>query len=92
MRADGEIHLAGALGQEFTPETVLVSASVPLVFAPTGAASVHGLIKTLFPAADSPPGVLVPLTSHRACSSAFQSRPRPPGRPAAAWGQIEGGL
>jgi hypothetical protein len=63
MRADGEIHLAGALGQEFTPETVLVGASVPLVFAPTGAASVHGLIKTLFPAADSPPGVLVPLTS-----------------------------
>jgi hypothetical protein len=63
MRADGEILLAGALGQEFTPETVLVSASVPLVFAPTGAASVHGLIKTLFPVADSPPGVLVPLTS-----------------------------
>jgi hypothetical protein len=62
MRADGEIHLAGALGREFTPETVLVSASVPLVYAPSGAASVHGLIKTLFPVADVSPGVLVPLT------------------------------
>jgi hypothetical protein len=63
MQANGEIHLAGALGNEFTPDTVLVSASAPLIFAPTGTASVHGLIKTLFPVADSPPGVMVPLTS-----------------------------
>jgi hypothetical protein len=63
IQANGEIHLAGALGNEFTPDTVLVSTSAPLVFAPTGAASVHGLIKTLFPVADSPPGVVVPLTS-----------------------------
>jgi hypothetical protein len=63
MRSSGEIHLSGALGGEFTAETVLVSASAPLIFAPTGTATVHGLIKTLFPVSDSPPGVMVPLTS-----------------------------
>jgi hypothetical protein len=63
MRQNGEIHLAGALGSEFSPGAVLVSGTSPVVFAPTGTASVHGLIKTLFPVADSPPGVMVPLTS-----------------------------
>ena len=63
MKPSGEIHLAGALGSEFSPDTVLVNATAPLVFAPSGTASVHGLIKTLFPVADSPPGVMVPLTS-----------------------------
>jgi hypothetical protein len=63
MQPSGEIHLAGALGNEFSPDTVLVSATAPLAFAPSGTASVHGLIKTLFPVADSPPGVMVPLTS-----------------------------
>ena len=62
MQPSGEIHLAGALGNEFSPDTVLVSATAPLVFAPSGTASVHGLIKTLFPVADSQPGVMVPLT------------------------------
>jgi hypothetical protein len=63
MQPSGEIHLAGALGNEFSPDTVLVNATAPLVFAPSGTASVHGLIKTLFPLADSQPGVMVPLTS-----------------------------
>jgi len=63
MQANGEIRLTGALGNEFSPETVLVNATSPLVLAPTGTASVHGLIKTLFPVADAPPGVMVPLTS-----------------------------
>ena len=63
MQQNGEIHLSGALGSEFTPDAVLVSGTSPVVFAPTGTASVHGLIKTLFPVADSPPGVMVPLTS-----------------------------
>ena len=63
MQANGEIHLTGALGNEFSPETVLVNATAPLVLAPTGTASVHGLIKTLFPVADASPGVMVPLTS-----------------------------
>jgi hypothetical protein len=62
MQPSGEIHLAGALGNEFSPDTVLVNATAPLAFAPSGTASVHGLIKTLFPVADCPPGVMVPLT------------------------------
>jgi hypothetical protein len=62
MQSNGEIHLAGALGNEFSPDTVLAGATAPWAFAPTGTASVHGLIKTLFPVADSPPGVMVPLT------------------------------
>jgi hypothetical protein len=63
MRSSGEIHLGGALGSEFSPDTVLVGPTAPLAFAPTGIAGVHGLIKTLFPVADSAAGVLVPLTS-----------------------------
>ena len=62
MHPSGEIRLAGALGNEFSPDTILASANAALAFAPTGAASVHGLIKTLFPVADSSPGVMVPLT------------------------------
>jgi hypothetical protein len=63
MRSNGEIHLAGALGPEFSPDTVLAGPTAPLAFAPNGTAGVHGLIKTLFPVADSSPGVLVPLTT-----------------------------
>ncbi len=63
MQPNGEIHLSGALGSEFGPGTVLAGATAPLAFAPSGTASVHGLIKTLFPLADSQPGVMVPLTS-----------------------------
>jgi hypothetical protein len=63
LRPSGEIHLSGALGSEFSPDTVLVGPTAPLAFAPSGTAGVHGLIKTLFPVADSAPGVLVPLTS-----------------------------
>jgi hypothetical protein len=63
MRSNGEIHLSGSLGSEFTPDAVLVSGSAPLVFAPDGTASVHGLIKTLFPVADAAQDVMVPLTN-----------------------------
>ncbi|HKM54813.1 MAG TPA: hypothetical protein VJY33_15495 [Isosphaeraceae bacterium] len=63
MQPSGEIRLAGALGSEFSPDTVIASPTAPLVLAPRGSASVHGLIKTLFPIADSAPGVMVPLTS-----------------------------
>lgn len=63
MQSNGEMHLSGALGTEFTPDAVLVSGPGPLILAPTGTASVHGLIKTLFPVAESSPGVMIPLTS-----------------------------
>ena len=62
MRPDGEIHLSGGLGNEHPPDAVLAAGINPLIHAPEGASSVHGLIKALVPA-DSKPGVLVPLTS-----------------------------
>lgn len=62
MRPDGEIHLSGGLGNEHPPDAVLAAGIHPLIHAPEGASSVHGLIKALVPA-DSRPGVLVPLTS-----------------------------
>ncbi len=63
MESSGEIQISGALGHQVSPGTVLAGATAPLVFAPAGTASVHGLIKTLFPVADSAPGSMVPLTS-----------------------------
>jgi hypothetical protein len=82
MRSDGEIRLTGSLGNEFSPDTVLVSDMAPLAFAPTGAASVYGLIKTLFPVADSPPGVLVPLTSESRVLFCLPVAPEIAARPA----------
>jgi hypothetical protein len=75
MQANGEIHLAGALGSDSPPEAVLDGATYPLVSAPRGTASVHGLIKTLFPVADANPGVVVPLTPE---SSVLLALPVPP--------------
>ena len=63
MQPNGEIHLAGDLGAEFPPDAVLAGVTSPLASAPQGTASVHGLIKTLFPVADANPAVLVPLTT-----------------------------
>jgi hypothetical protein len=64
MTSDGEIRFAGALGNEFAPDVVLVGATSPLAYAPQGAANVRGLIKTLFPVnAASDPGLMVPLTA-----------------------------
>jgi len=62
MRPDGEIHLAGALGNEHPPDAVLAAGTYALIHAPEGAASVHSLIKTLVPA-DGRPGTLVPLNT-----------------------------
>ena len=75
MRTSGEIHLAGDLGAEFPPDAVLAGVTSPLASAPQGTASVHGLIKTLFPVADANPGVLVPLTPE---SSVLLALPVPP--------------
>jgi len=63
MRADGEIHLAGSLGNEYPPEAVLAGGANAMAYAPRGAANVHGLIKTLVPVADAQSGTLVPLTA-----------------------------
>jgi hypothetical protein len=75
LRANGEIHLAGALGAEAPPDAVLAGVTSPLASAPQGTAGVHGLIKTLFPVADASPGVLVPLTPE---SSVLLALPVPP--------------
>jgi hypothetical protein len=79
MHSNGEIHCSGALGAEFPPDVVLAGATWPLAWAPEDAASVHGLIKTLFPVAASHSGVLVPFTSE---SSVMLSLPVPPEPPA----------
>jgi hypothetical protein len=63
IQPNGEIQLTGGLGDGFPPGAVLAGGGNALAYAPQGAASVHGLIKTLFPVADSPPGILVPLTA-----------------------------
>jgi hypothetical protein len=62
MTSDGEIQIAGGLGNEFDPEAVLVGPSDPLAFAPEGAANVRGLIKTLVPVTAINRAQMVPLT------------------------------
>jgi len=76
MESSGEIHVAGALGAEFPPDAVLAGATTPLLSAPQGTASVHGLIKTLFPVSQATSGVLVPLTAE---SQVLLSLPVPQG-------------
>ncbi len=63
MQSNGEIQLGGSLGNEFPPDAVLTGGANALAYAPQGASSVHGLIKTLFPVADAQSGTLVPLTA-----------------------------
>jgi hypothetical protein len=76
MQSSGEIQIAGALGTEFPPDAVLAGATTSLLSAPQGTASVHGLIKTLFPISQAGSGVLVPLTAE---SQVLLSLPVPPG-------------
>lgn len=73
----GEIHLQGSLGPEFAPDVVLAGATAPLLSAPLGAASVHGLIKTLFPTAAADSSVLVPLTAQSRALFALPVAPGP---------------
>ena len=73
MQPNGEIEIAGALGAEFPPDVVLAGTTTPLLSAPQGTASVHGLIKTLFPVSGSNPSVLIPLTAE---SQVLLSLPR----------------
>jgi hypothetical protein len=63
IEPNGEIQIAGALGAEFAPDAVLAGATTSLLSAPMGTASVHGLIKTLFPSSQENPDVLIPLTA-----------------------------
>jgi hypothetical protein len=63
IEPSGEIQITGALGAEFSPDAVLAGATTSLLSAPRGAASVHGLIKTLFPASPEDSDVLIPLTA-----------------------------
>jgi hypothetical protein len=74
MQSSGEIQIAGALGAEFAPETVVAGPTTALLSAPLGIASVHGLIKTLFPISQASSGDLVP---HTAESQVLLSLPIP---------------
>ena len=76
MQPSGEIQIEGALGAEFAPEAVIVGGTTALLSAPLGTASVHGLIKTLFPVSQASSGFLVP---HTAESQVLLSLPVPQG-------------
>src|SRR5262249_20412475 len=62
MESSGEIAIKGGLGSDLPPDAVLAGATTSLLAAPEGTASVHGLIKTLFPVAQADAHVVVPLT------------------------------
>lgn len=87
MESSGEIRIAGALGAEFAPETVVAGATAALLSRPRGSASVHGLIKTLFPISQVSSGVLVP---HTAESQVLLSLPIPPGGVATTRQTVDG--
>jgi hypothetical protein len=76
IESGGEIQIGGALGAEFSPDAVIAGATTSLLSAPQGTASVHGLIKTLFPISQASSGVMVPLTAE---SQLLLSLPVPPG-------------
>jgi len=76
MESSGDIQIAGALGAEFPPDAVIAGATTSLLSAPQGTASVHGLIKTLFPVSQVSSGVMVPLTAE---SQLLLSLPVPAG-------------
>ncbi len=62
LKPDGELVLNGGLGTRATPGAVLVSTNevTPLLYAPTGASNVRGLIKALYPARAE---TLMPVTA-----------------------------
>jgi hypothetical protein len=74
MDASGDIQVTGGLGNELPPDAVLAGATASLLAAPQGTASVHGLIKTLFPVAQADRDVLIPLTDE---SQILLSLPHP---------------
>jgi len=87
IEPNGEIQIAGALGAEFAPDAVLAGATTSLLSAPLGAASVHGLIKTLFPSSHENPDVLIPLTAE---SQVLLSLPVPAEAAATARQRVDG--
>lgn len=76
IQPTGEIQITGALGSEFPPDAVIAGTTSALLSAPEGTASVHGLIKTLFPVSLNNSGILIPLTTE---SRALFSLPLPVG-------------
>jgi hypothetical protein len=87
IHSNGEIQINGALGTEFPPDAVLAGASSALLSAPQGTASVHGLIKTLFPVSINNSGVMIPLTTE---SQALFSLPLPAGAESPARRTLDG--
>ena len=76
MQSNGEIQITGGLGDEFPPTPSWPAQASTLLRAPQGMASVHSLIKTLFPTSPNDSGVLIPLTTE---SQVLLSLPLPPG-------------
>jgi hypothetical protein len=83
LTSDGEIALGGGFRNQFAPDDILVADERPFFKAPSGAANVRGLLKTLFPTGAE---ALAPVTADSQLVSRYL--PLPPG--VAARTRLEG--
>jgi hypothetical protein len=74
LTPDGEIALGGGFRNQFAPDDILVAEDRPFFKAPSGAANVRGLLKTLFPTGAE---ALAPVTADSQLVSRYL--PLPPG-------------
>ena len=85
LTPDGEIALGGGFRNQFAPDDILVANDHPLFKAPSGAANVRGLLKTLYPTAAEN---LAPATAEAQLLSRFL--PLPPSVAARGAAQLGG--
>ncbi len=85
LTPDGEIALGGGFRNQFAPDDILVANDRPLFKAPSGAANVRGLLKTLYPTAAEN---LAPATAETQLLSRFL--PLPPSVAARGPAQLGG--
>jgi hypothetical protein len=85
LTPDGEIALGGGFRNQFAPDDILVADDRPFFKAPSGAANVRGLLKTLFPTGAE---ALAPVTADSQLVSRYL--PLPPGVAARMPTRLEG--
>jgi hypothetical protein len=72
LTSNGDIQLGGGFRNQFAPDDILVANDQPRLKAPSGAANVRGLLKTLFP---SNADTLAPVTADSQLLSRFLPLP-----------------
>ncbi len=72
LASDGEIQVGGGFRNQFAPDDILVANDRPLFKAPSGAANVRGLLKTLFPGGAD---MMAPVTADSQLLSRFLPLP-----------------